>query len=217
MLEVDHVEWPTVVGRLDLGPDSPLEPLAEALIQGAGQGLKVVALLACHRGDGCTTVALAAARRLARENLRVAVVDADFEDPRVAKRLGLSPQVGWEEALSGRLPLAEVAIESLHDRLVVLPVREPPATPEQDSGEPWDPAASIGALCQSCDLVLLDFGRLSKRSRSAAALVDGAGRWIDAAVLVQNVRSTSHTELTQAHERLQGAGVAAVFVVENFV
>ena len=217
VFEVDRLEWPGVVDRLDSRPDSPLEPLVQALIEFAGRGAKAVALLAAHRGDGCTTVALAAARRLARKGLRVAVVDADFEDPRLATRLGLSPQVGWEEALSGRLPLAEVAIESLDDRLVVLPVCGPPANPEQSSGKPWDMAALVGALGQSCDLVLLDLGRLSKRNKSGGALLEGAGRWIDAAVVVHNVRCTSHIELTQANERLHAAGIAEVFVVENFV
>jgi Mrp family chromosome partitioning ATPase len=217
MLEVDRVEWPAVVGRIDSGPDSPLEPLAEALIQGAVRGVKVVAVTACHRGDGCTTVVLASAHRLAGEGLRVAVVDADFDHPRLAKRLGLSPQVGWEDALNGRVPLAEVAIESLDDRLVLLPACEPTANGEQASGEPWDPAALVDMVSQSCDLVLLDLGRFSKRGKSGVALVDGAGRWIDAAVLVQNVRCTSHTELTQAHARLHAGGIAEVFVVENFV
>ncbi len=217
MLEVDRVEWPTVVERVDSGSGGPLEPLAEALIRRAAWGMKVVAVTACHRGDGCTTVALAAAHRLVREGLRIAVVDADFDDPRLAKRLGLVPQLGWEDALAGRVPLAEVAIESLNDRLIVLPACEPAASPEQNPGDFPEPAALMGPMSQDCDLVLLDLGRVSKRGQSGVGLMDGAGGWIDAAVLIHNVRSTSQLELTQAYQQLQSAGVAEVLVVENFV
>jgi Mrp family chromosome partitioning ATPase len=126
MLEVDRFQWPAVVSRLDTGAGGVLEPLIDALVRGARRGWKVVAMAGCQRGDGCTTAALAASRQLARQGLRVVLADADFQDPRLSKRLGLAPQCGWEEALGGRVPLAEVAIESLFDRLVLLPVCRPP-------------------------------------------------------------------------------------------
>jgi hypothetical protein len=110
-----------------------------------------------------------------------------------------------------------VAIESLFDRLVVLPVCRPPTGAEQASEKPWDAAAVLGALRERYDLILLDLGRLYKRNKTAIGLFDSAGGWIDAAVLVHNVRSTSSTELTQAHERLRAAGIADIFAVENFV
>jgi len=217
MLEVDRFQWPAVVSRLDTGTGGPLEPLIDALIRGARRGWKVVAVAGCQRGDGCTTAALAASRQLARQGLRVVLADADFQDPRLSKRLGLAPQCGWEEALGGRVPLEEVAIESLFDRLVLLPACRPPTGAEQASEKPWDAAAAIGVLRERYDLIVLDLGRLYKRSKTAIGLFDSAGRWIDVAVLVHNVRSTSSIELTQAHERLRAAGIAEVFVVENFV
>ena len=217
MLEVDRFAWPTVVGRLDSGAGSPLKPLVDALVRGARQGSKAVAVVGCHRGDGCTTVALAASRALAREGLRVVLVDADFEDPRLAKRLGLAPELGWDEALAGRLPLAETAIESLHDRMVVLPVTKPLSDSAIASESPWDAAGAIDTLCRRYDVVLLDLGRVSKRSKDGIGAFESAGHWIDAAVLVHNVRRTSQIELTQAGQRLRAAGIVDVSIVENFV
>jgi Mrp family chromosome partitioning ATPase len=238
MLEVDRFAWPAVVSRLDTGVGGPLEPLIEALTRGVRQGWKAIAVAGCQRGDGCTTVAMAAARQLARQGLRVVLADADFQDPRLSKRLGLAPQSGWEEVLGGRLPLGEVAIESVLDRLVLLPVCRPltgiekgvrtifqeespmatsPNCRENSSDPFFDAAAALGVLRERYDLILLDLGRLYKRSKTAIGPFDSAGGWIDAAVLVHNVRATSQTELAQAHERLRAAGIAEVLTVENFV
>ncbi len=216
LLEVDRVAWPTVVSRMDGLADGALGSLADALMDGASRGQKVIALAGCHRGEGCTTVALATARRLAARGARVILVDADFERPRVARRLGLAPQVGWEEVLCGRVPLAEAVIQSLHDRLDLLPVREPLSDAMNLSGEPWDPSSIIGVLREHYDLVLLDLGRVSKWSKSGVGVFASAARWIDAVILVHNLRSTPPLELTQAWQRLSAAGIVEVAVVENF-
>lgn len=216
MLEVDRLLWPTVVTRLDAS-QGVLEPIIAALRAGATQGRKVVAVVGCRRGEGCTTVALAAAKRLARQGMRVVLVDADFDHPRLARRLGLAPQRGWEEVLSGSLPLAEVVIESLADRLALVPAREPLGAAVPLPGRPWDPAGALDTLRSHYELVLLDLGRLSKPNKTGIGLFDSAPRWIDAAVLVHNVRSTSQLELTRAQQRLSAAGIAQLGVVENFV
>ena len=148
---------------------------------------------------------LCAARRLAARGLKVVMVDADFDHPKLARRLGLLPEAGWEEVLAGGLPLAEVLIESLEDRVALLPLPGPLST---ESGLP-DPAASLDLLRRHYDLVLVDLGEVGAEA--------AARNWIDAVVLVHDVRSTPRAELVRATRRLQAAGQVELGVAENFV
>ncbi len=216
-LQVDGFAWPTSVTKLTTMAGTSLDPMVDRLIVGLARGRKVVALEGCHRGDGCTTILLAAGRRLAERGLKVILIDADFDHPRLARRLGLAPEYGWEESLAGRLPLAEVVIESVQDHLTILPLCEPPAGEDyRIKGRP-NAAATLEVLRGAYDLILVDAGRPAKRSRIDLGLSERPAAWIDAVVLVQNVRSTPPGEIAEIWQRLQTAGVEEVAVVENFV
>ena len=205
LLEVDTFAWSRVSTKLSLAAGVQLDRLADALAARIAEGRKVVGLAGCRRRQGCTTLLLCAARRLAARGLKVVMVDADFDHPKLARRLGLLPEAGWEEVLAGGLPLAEVLIESLEDRVALLPLPGPLST---ESGLP-DPAASLDLLRRHYDLVLVDLGEVGAEA--------AARNWIDAVVLVHDVRSTPRAELVRATRRLQAAGQVELGVAENFV
>jgi Mrp family chromosome partitioning ATPase len=214
--QVEQFAWSPMANRLSLAAGIQLDRLADGLSAGLAEGHRVVALGACTRGEGCTTLVQCAARRLSQRGLKVILVDADFQYPCLARRLGLLPQAGWEDVLIGRVPLEEAIIESLGDRLDVLPLRGLSAEQDFPAGVPVDPAASLTALRDRYDLVLLDLGSLEQAAPAGQPL-EAAARWIDGVVLVHNVRSTPQAELTLARNRLQAAGIAEAGIAENFV
>ena len=170
-------------------------------------------LSGCRRGQGCTTLLLIAAKRLAARGLKVVMVDANFENPMLARRLGLLPEAGWEKVLTGDLSLAEVLIESIEDRLAILPLQ----TPASSLQEGPDLAGNLDPLRQHFDVVLVDLGRCSTKANAAGGPLTAGRRWLDAVVLVNDVRCTPRAELIQAAARLRATGLVELGVAENYV
>jgi len=217
MLQVDSLAWPRVCTGLRTPAKRQLDCLADALEAGVDREQKVVGISGCRLGQGCTTILLGAARRLARRDVRVALVDADLSDPRLARRLGLLPEVGWEEIVAGRLPLAEVLIESLEDRVVVLPFCEPPGAQHDAILDNRALVDAVKRLRRRYDLVLVDLGALEGETGNGGTPLKAAATWLDAAVLVHNVRSSSQEQRTVAEKSLDAAGITLAGIVENFV
>jgi len=207
--QVDSFAWPSGCTRLSMVAGDQVERLADALVAGLEQGQQVLAMSGCRRGDGCTTLLLCAARRLADRGLRIAILDGDFDNPLLARRLGLLPEAGWEEVLAARLPAGEVTIESVQDRLAVLPL-----CGELSSQGGPDRVAGLDVLRKNYDLVLVDLGEFDE------GIGDGPTQtmvgWIDAVVLVHNIRSTSNEELSRTRRRATEAGFVEAGIVENF-
>lgn len=215
--QVDSFAWPSGCTRLSMVAGEQIDQLADSLAGEREQGRHVVAMGGCRRGDGCTTLLLCVARRLAERGLRIAVIDADFDNPLLARRLGLLPDVGWEEIFTARLPVEEVTIESVQEGVSVLPlcgVVPCRACPAKDLP---DTASALNVLREYYDLVLVDWGQLGDDTLDG----DGASRvvidWIDAMVLVHNVSVTSQDELNRTRRRAQAAGLVEAGIAENFV
>jgi Mrp family chromosome partitioning ATPase len=215
--QVDSFAWPSGCARLGMVARDQIEQLADALLAGQREGQQVVALSGCRRGDGCTTLLLCVARRLAERGLKVAIVDADFDNPLLARRLGLLPDSGWEELLTARAAADEVIIESIQDRLAVLPLCGEPPCQERPAKGLADPISSLNVLRAHYDLVLVDLGEFGAET----VAVDGASRavigWIDAVVLVCDVRTTRQAELSRIRRRVEAAGLVEAGIAENFV
>ena len=209
--QVEQFAWSSGATRLSRAAGIQLDRLADGLANGLPEGRRVVALAGSRRGEGCTTLLLCAARRLAERGMRVAMVDADFDNPALGRRLGLLPEAGWDDVLSGRLPLGEAVIESTHDHLAVLPLRAPQNAESPRSPNAPEPAAALTLLRQHYDLVLVDLGHFD------AAAAAFHPRTIDAVVLVQHVRTTSPQEIQETRGRLAQAGLAEIGIAENFV
>ncbi len=122
------------------------------------------------------------------------------------------PQVGWEEALSGGLPLEEIVIESLADGLAVLPVREPPASAFTKTAI----GTSLETLAGQFDFVLVDLGSLSEIADKTSP-THAVALHVDAVVLVHNVRVTPPHRLAEVHKRLADSKMRYAGTIQNFV
>ena len=158
---MDHFTWPRVCRRLIARAAEELDRLADALLAANNQGQKVLAIAGCRRGEGATTLLLCAARRLAERGVKPVLVDADLGRPRLAKRLGVQPQIGWDETTEeeGR-SLDQAIVEATANNVALLPAREPPAECGRPAGDPSRLAACLEILQNHYDMVLVDLGPL---------------------------------------------------------
>ncbi len=216
--QVDHFIWPKVCRRLIARAAEELDRLADALLAASAQGQKVLAIGGCHRGEGATTLLLCAARRLAERGIKPVLVDADLGRPRLAPRLGVQPQFGWDETADeeGRL-LDQAIVEATANNVALLPAREPPADSGRPAGDPSRLPACLEILRNHYDMVLVDLGPLEDAGLADGVSSQTAARMIDAVVLVHNPRITSEEKRTAFEMQLAAAGIAIAGIVENFV
>jgi Mrp family chromosome partitioning ATPase len=214
--EVDRFTWPETCEELiaRIGPQA--DDLAHELLAEAALGRKVIAVSGCAREEGETTFALVLARRLAIAGAKVAIVDANFVAPQLAARLGLVIGIGWETvlALPEKTSLWETMVESLDDRLTVVPLAS--RSRLQMTGEiAARLAASLAELRDAFDIVLVDAGPAGAAEPQSNWL-SARGNGIDAAILLSDVRSAMAERLASVSRRLLDANIAPLGVVENF-
>jgi Mrp family chromosome partitioning ATPase len=214
-LVVDRFAWPDVCEDLrnDLRPvfDQFLNVFLSAPTQ-----RKAVAMVGIDFGAGCTTTTLCLAQHLAARGLRPAIVDADFARPGVADQLSVKVSHGWNTAISGAMPLGDVLIESLEDRIVLAPledslVERPTIENNLRSTLFWR------MLREPHDVMIVDAGTVDDESSQAAlrSLCDAAG--LDGVYAVCDARSTSPQQLVVFARRLKSQGINLLGIIENFV
>ncbi len=212
LLQVDCVVWPSIHARLQSTAPAAIQQMSDGLLGICASGCKLLGLASCARGEGVTTLLLAAAQTLVGQGRKVVLVDANGSNPRLAQSLGLLPQIGWEETLCGGLPLEEVVIESLADGLAVLPVRGLSAGAIAQG----QIAASFDILAREFDVVLVDLGPLDQVEDEDSLSHDVAAR-MDALILVQNVRLTTPNRLADVRRRLAASNLRYAGTIQNFV
>ncbi len=212
LLQVDRVVWPTIHNRLQGTAKAAISLMTDGLQSIGDSGRKVIGLASASRGEGVTTLLSAAARNLLERGRKVVVVDSHWDNPQLARTLGLLPQIGWEETLSGGLPIEEIVIESLADGLAVLPVREPPASAVTKTAI----GTSLETLAGHFDFVLVDLGSLSEIADKSTP-AHAVALHMDAVVLVHNVRVTPPHRLTEVHRRLAESKMRYAGTIQNFV
>jgi len=217
MLQVDRFNWPKVCRRLAGQAGQELDRVADALEAAMTQGSKVLAIGACRRGEGATTLLLGAAQRLAERGFKVVMVDADLTQPKLARRLQLLPESGWEETLAGRVPLEELVIESADNGLALLPVCEPFPETTITAEVETRMVEGIETLAANYDLVLIDPGPLEDFGGAGPAWPRALARRLDAVALVHKARATSPQRLAELQHALSDAGIPLVGVIQNFV
>lgn len=205
--EVERFEWPAVVTSLAGEAAAELSDLIHELLPDRRGTLLVTG---CRRGEGRTSIALLIARHLARSGQRVLAIDADVERPYLAASLATDAELGWNEILNGGSP-EQAMIESLRDRLVILPLRKAmdgatqAATILNDMG---------GELSHKFDVLCIDTGPLVE---GGADRIHFGHTPLTAAIVVRDVR---HSRLEQSHavgRKFVKLGVSRWAIIENFV
>ncbi len=212
--ELDRIEWPAMTDQM---LSTQIDYFAEAgdqLRDSTADGLNVLAISSESRSEGRTTLAICLARSAVAAGVRVAVIDADIDNPSLAGQLNLSEIPGWNEVLDGRTPLPEAAVASIEDRVCIFPLSR---TESSESLTLSNSAVSslIRRVAQEFELVIVDAGPLGDER---TGMFEGGERCpVDAAVIVRDVRVTEPTVLSHNIRLWRAIGVNAVGVVENFV
>lgn len=210
-LEVPYFLWPEICRTIVAERGEHLARLAQTLGT-LGDGARV-AITSRERGEGRTTLVASLAAYLAQQGTTCCLIDADFARPQLARRLGVQPQVGWEEVLTGQVPLTEALVESGRDRCALLPLANPQPSDVQLLAK-LEAAVDLGVLGEYYSLVLIDAGPWEGPSALALQTLCRQGA-IDALLAVADRRRPAH-DLATLTDDLQATGVGLVGVVENF-
>jgi Mrp family chromosome partitioning ATPase len=167
-LEVDEFRWSAVSHALVSSSQTRWQSAVNALLAADDAGCSLIGVGAAARGAGATTIAGCLARLLVAAGKSVALVDGDFATAGLARSLGLAADIGWEDVLAGRAPLADAVIHSLGDGLAVLPLVQG-GVPAAEKLDGIHASITAGVLRYHYDVVLFDLGDVASNQQSPAA------------------------------------------------
>ena len=209
--EVDRFAWPKMCDLLLEDEVAQIQTAGDRLKTAVEDGLKVMGICSARRGEGRTTLALTLAKAAANAGLNVAVIDADFTNRALGQELGVEVPSSWEEVAFDGLELQEAGIVSLTDKLTIFPL----TTGEERAISYNDKQVQtfIAEAGSHYDLLLLDMQPVTDAD---AMIVDNARNCpIDAAIVVQDLTTTSADQVTEVVRKLQLSGISAVGIAEN--
>jgi len=189
VFEVDAFRWPKVTDDLLAAHHQLLVPVAEQLLDVSEQGRSLIGMVGTRPNVGCSTVLMCLARLVASVGKSVALVDANFAKASLARDLGLEFQAGWQDVLSGNLPLAECVVKSTQDRMALLPLA-------RQTGSASELLASIqtsvtaGVLRYHYDVVLFNLGSVAEPPQDEAALQIMQHCRLDTSIIVADTERT---------------------------
>lgn len=177
------------------------------------QASRRLALLEPTKGEGALAVAIGLAQAAAALGLRAIVVEADLDQPALARRIGVDPAPGLRDYLRGgagpRDVLRSIPVSAGGQRaaLVCLPAGVPGGPPpERVGGDRF--AALMGRLPRAYDLVLVS-GPPAARGAEAAAIAE----LIDGVVLVAADDGDAGPRIADAEATLGDAHLLGVVLV----
>ena len=210
--EVDRFRWSSVCDRLRASSSHRMVDVVQGLTVQAKSGHRSVAVTSYERGEGRTTVALNLARQAAESGLEVAVVDADLDNPSVARYTGVTFDACWNQ-LDPAKTIGEAGIVSIEDRFAIFPFAPTSSnTPERIIRDRANKV--LDQLTQSFDMVILDLG----------PMFTAAHRWFrpnetpiaQSALIVRDTRNTDVQHVDDVCCRLIEVGIQNMAIIENF-
>ena len=188
--EVDRFRWPAITEDLITTSTGLLIPVVEMLVAGAADGQVLVGVGGSDRRVGTSTVVMCLARLIAGSGRNVALVDGNFLQGDLGCTLGLEFDLGWEDVLTGNLPLAECAVASVADNITLVPLGGA-AESESERLSSIQSSVIAGILRHHHDLVLIDLGSASEPRQLTAIRGMVEHCRIDVGIAVTPVSSSS--------------------------
>ncbi|MBA4015958.1 MAG: hypothetical protein C0483_02090 [Pirellula sp.] len=213
--ETQRFSWPRPVEVLIAAAGSEFAQFITELEERIRGGRQSLTITGCQRGEGRTTLTLALGRLLANRGLRTVLVDCDVRAPQMAEALGVRPELGWDDVYAERLSVTDAMIESLDDRMSLLPMRNGLANPRAMAGN-RTLAGIIDTLRAHFDAVLLDVGPLADDPAAIDLTSAMTGSRLDDALVVRDRRRTGSKEVQAVCRRLSALGIHHWDIAENF-
>lgn len=211
--EVDRLRWP--VECTVLAEDPAWHGLLDQLSKQISMGQKCIAVTSLERGVGRTTVCLTLARQLAARGLRPLVVDADCQQPDLARVCRLQQYSGWGEVMLGDMPLEEALVAAIDDGVTLMPWRGAEKRLSQLATSERV-ATSFELLRGHYDLVLIDAPPVSSDEALGELVGFAEGISLDAVYLLYDARYPMNPGLGPVCDKLRSAGLAVEGLMENF-
>ena len=205
--EVDVFDVPTPVADLFF-EGTLFQQIAERMSEAVCSGLVSVLVTSTQAGEGRSSVAIGIAMAAAASGIRVALVDADTDDPTLADDLRLDLQYGWVDTVRGGLPIKEVAVHAVEDGVTLIPLMPPTG---RNAATALEVVQLIELLKNKFELVIIDGPTARSSSIHQCASV------VDSAIIVRDMERTDTVAINEFSYRLRESGVQGVGVVENFV
>lgn len=193
VFEVDSFRWPALIDQVLSTSGYLLRPVAEQLLDASEQGRSMVGIAGARPGVGTTTIQLCLARLIASTGKSVVIVDGDFTNRSLARELGLEFDTGWENVLTGQMPLAECVVQAIADRIALLPLVGHP-TPPSELLASIQTSISAGVLRYHYDLVLFDLGAAGREPQYSTARSIIQDCRIDASIIVADSRTVDASQ-----------------------
>lgn len=204
--EVDVLDVPTTVADLFF-EGTLFQQIAERISEAVESGLNSVIVTSTKAGEGRSSVAVGLAMAAAASGIRVALVDANAEQPTLADELGLELQYGWVDTIRAGLPIKEVAVHAVEDGVTLIPLM-PPAGKNAATG--YEVVQLVELLKDKFELVILD------GPTSQSVQIHQCASAVDSAIIVRDMTRTDTLAINEFSCRLRESGVQGVGVVENF-
>ncbi len=211
--EVDLFYWPEVVKQIEASHSDAFRQVGKHLSLANRDGLKVMAITSGERGVGRSTVSMHMARCAASAGLRVALVDGDTYCPSLIDQLRLDMQQGWQDCLFENVPLHEIAIHSIADRITLFPLTSV-ISQQQVHANLHRMAKLIRRISNAFDMVFIDANRLNLEQRDMVGVDQETV--VDAAIVVVDTELSIKEKVDSAVSILQRMGIASIGLVENF-
>jgi len=204
--EVDVLEVPTTVADLFF-EGTVFQQIAERMSEAVESGLKSVIVTSTKAGEGRSSVAVGLAMAAAASGIRVALVDANVEQPTLADELRLELQHGWIDTIRAGLPIKEVAVHAVEDGVTLIPLMPPAGT---NAATGYEVVQLVEILKDKFELVILD------GPTSQSVQIHQCVSAVDSAIIVRDMTRTDTLAINDFSCRLRESGVQGVGVVENF-
>jgi len=217
VFEVDAFRWPESVCHLLESHESLLSPVVEQLVTASEAGRSMVGVAGLRSSVGCSTVLMCLARLLAETGKSVAMVDSNFASSTLAKSLGIEFEIGWEDVLAGRVPLAESIVNSINDQIALLPLSGSPslAVSPSDLLAGIQTSVSAGVLRYHYDVVLFDLGSPGDDPQLSAVQKILEHCRIDASILVADTSATDAQSGQQVEPMMSLFGSTCLGLIGN--